>query len=201
MIEYLACHAICYDWICDWVSQLVTFNHMLNYVSTQLVYFPWIDLSNSIPMTRYNSFQSCSRWNDSNSLLIIPLNYSDPGVLPLNSPVEDVERLSQSCFREYYWLVPYLTQNTRGQYIPILQAVLITPTHMVLNERFKVSIILFSSCEKVIITWIYSAHSVPDCDRRSWLVWSNESLGRRGSCWGFSMGAKRIWHRINSPLW
>ena len=35
--EYLACHDIFSDWTCDWVSQLLMVNNMLDYVSTQLV--------------------------------------------------------------------------------------------------------------------------------------------------------------------
>ena len=57
-IEYIARHAICCDWTCDLVSRLVTFNHMLNYVSTQLVSFPWLNLSGSSPMNQLKSFQS-----------------------------------------------------------------------------------------------------------------------------------------------
>ena len=37
MIDYLAHDSICYYWTCNWVSQLITFNHMIDYVSTQLV--------------------------------------------------------------------------------------------------------------------------------------------------------------------
>ena len=40
MIEYLARHAICCDLTCEKMSQSVTFNHILNYVSTQLFPFP-----------------------------------------------------------------------------------------------------------------------------------------------------------------
>ena len=36
-MEYRACHSICCDWTYDWVSRLVTFGHMLDYLSSQLV--------------------------------------------------------------------------------------------------------------------------------------------------------------------
>ena len=48
MIEYLERYAIYCDLNFDWVSLLVTLNHMLNYVSTQLVSF--FDLTWLIPV-------------------------------------------------------------------------------------------------------------------------------------------------------
>ena len=42
------------------------------------------------------------------------------------------ERHSQPYYREYDWLVPYVTQNTQGLYIRIFPEVLINPTHMLL---------------------------------------------------------------------
>ena len=41
--------------------------------------------------------------------------------------------------------------------IPILPVVLITPTHMVLNDRSKVGITLSVFCAEVIIIWICSS--------------------------------------------
>ena len=38
------------------------------------------------------------------------------------------ERRYQAHSREYDWLVPDLTLNTQGRYIPILPVVLVTPT-------------------------------------------------------------------------
>ena len=80
MIKYLAHHAIYCDLICDWLSQLITFNNMLNYISTQLFSFSWIDLIsfsldwiNQVQLLitysfrlfwlRYSSLQlPCGRW-------------------------------------------------------------------------------------------------------------------------------------------
>ena len=45
--------------------------------------------------------------------------------------MEGGERHSQPYYVEDDLLDPYLTQNTRGRYIPILLAVLITQTHMI----------------------------------------------------------------------
>ena len=56
MIDYIERRSIFCDLTCDWMSRLVTFNHMLNYVLTQLVYFPWLGLSILIPMTWSNYF-------------------------------------------------------------------------------------------------------------------------------------------------
>ena len=67
MIEYLTHHAICCDWTCDWVSKLFMFNHILDYVSAQLVYLLDNLISSSI-MTRSNSFPS----DDLNKLIPIP---------------------------------------------------------------------------------------------------------------------------------
>ena len=49
--------------------------------------------------------------------------------------MEDSGRRSQPYCREYDWLGPDLTQNTRGRYILILPAVLITPTRMELKDE------------------------------------------------------------------
>ena len=48
--------------------------------------------------------------------------------------------------------------------ISILPEVLINPTCMVLNNRYKVGIILYAFCTEVIIIWICYAHSVTVCD-------------------------------------
>ena len=128
MIEYLACHAIFCDWTCGWVSQLVMFNHMLNHVTTQLVSFPWLGISISSHMNQYNQFQFWYGSIESDSLFLIPLDYSDSDILPFTFHVEDGKRCHQSHSRKYDWLVPDLTKNTRGCYILIFLGVLITPT-------------------------------------------------------------------------
>ena len=47
-IAYLGCHNICFnficwDWTCDWMSQLVMFNHMLLCLLTQLFPPYWLN--------------------------------------------------------------------------------------------------------------------------------------------------------------
>ena len=56
-MEYLACHAFCSGWTCDWVSLLVMFNHKLlclNSISSSY----WINLTSSILTTLSNFFPS-----------------------------------------------------------------------------------------------------------------------------------------------
>ena len=52
MIEYISRHSICCYWICDWVSQLFMFNHMIDYVTTKLVSF--LDLNELVPFLLIN---------------------------------------------------------------------------------------------------------------------------------------------------
>ena len=94
MIDYLACNSICCDQTCDWVSLLVIFNNMFNYVLTQLVTFHWIDISSSSHMNLSNFLQFWSGPIESDYLLIFNLNYSDSHILPFTSRVEDGERRS-----------------------------------------------------------------------------------------------------------
>ena len=89
-----------------WYQNLNVINHMLNYVLAQIVSFLLINPIRSSPMTRYNWFQSWSGPIKSDSLLHIPLNYSDSDVLPFNFHIEYGERLSQSNPGEYDWLGP-----------------------------------------------------------------------------------------------
>ena len=81
-------------------------------------------------MTQSNQFMSrnLSELNLISYSLFLLIVYT-PMLFP-SPPLEDVERHSQLYSGEYDWLGPYLTQNTRGQYILILLAVLITPTCM-----------------------------------------------------------------------
>ena len=131
MISYHACHEICCDWTCDWVSQLITFNNMLNYVRTKLVSSPWLDLSSSSPMTWSNYFQSWSVSIEYYSLFFFALNYSDFNAIPFTFRVEHGARFYQSHSREYDWLCPEITRNKWGHYIIIPPEVLITLTCMV----------------------------------------------------------------------
>ena len=96
----------------------------------------WFDLISSIPMTRYNwflltrihwvqsyeSIQLISIWifkrAGFHSLLLIPFNYLDSGVLPFTFHLEDGERRSQSCSDEHDLFSPYLTWNTQGRWCP-----------------------------------------------------------------------------------
>ena len=48
-------------------------------------------------------------------------------ILPFIFHLEDGERRSQPYSGEYDWLGPDLTRNTRGQYILVFPAVLVTP--------------------------------------------------------------------------
>ena len=63
-------------------------------------------------------------------------NLFDSDVLPFTFNVEDGEIRSQSHSREYYWLGPYLTQNTQGLYIPLLpvEVDMLTPPGLVLDQ-------------------------------------------------------------------
>ena len=119
MIESLACHVICCDSNCDWVSQLVTFNHMLNYVSTQLFSLP--DLTYLVPFLWLDIISfSLETWlNWVWFLFLIPSNYLDSNILPFTFRVECSKRRSQSYSGEYYWSDPYLTKNTQRCYILI----------------------------------------------------------------------------------
>ena len=124
-MDYLACHDIRSDWICDWVSQLVTFNHVILCLDS-ISFLAWFGLIISSSTTWSNWFQS----GDFNKLTLIPyslflLNYLYSDVLPFNFCVGYCEIRSQPYYREYDWLGPYLTWNTRGCYILILPAFLI----------------------------------------------------------------------------
>ena len=55
----------------------------------------------------------------------------------LQLPVECGERRSPSHSREYHWLWPDLTHNTRGRHIPIFPLVLVSLTPDVLAWRFS----------------------------------------------------------------
>ena len=120
LIQYLERHAICCDLTCDSVSRLVTFNHMLDHVSTQLVSFHLLDLSNYNHTTQYNQFQSLSGSIESDSLFIISLNYYVSDVLIFTFHVEDGEICSQSHSGEYYQLGPDPMQNTQGRRYPYI---------------------------------------------------------------------------------
>ena len=127
VIGYISRHEICCDWTCDWVSLFIVFNNMIDYVSTQLVYFPWIYLSSFSHMTQSNSFQSWSSSIEYDSLFLIRLSYSESDVLTFNFRTEDCGRLFPSLSEEYDWLGSELTWNKWGRYILILTVVLITP--------------------------------------------------------------------------
>ena len=55
-------------------------------------------------------------------------NYFQSDVLPFALRVKDGERRSQSHSKEYDWLGPDNTQNTRGKYILIFPEILMTLT-------------------------------------------------------------------------
>ena len=132
MMEYIGwntifCNAICCDWTCDWVSQLVMVNHMLLCIDS--ISFPyWLYPISSILTTEYNYYFSGDLIELSLiifSLLIIPFNFRLQ-FSSLNLHLEDGERRSQPYPGEYYWLGPDPMQNTRGSYILIFLVVLIT---------------------------------------------------------------------------
>ena len=57
-------------------------------------------------------------------------NYFDSNLLPFTFPMEYDEILSQSHYIEYDWLIPDLTWNTWGRYIPVFPVVLMTLTSL-----------------------------------------------------------------------
>ena len=74
-----------------------------------------------------NYFQSWIVSTESDSLFLIPLNYSDSDVFTFTFRVKDGEICSLLYSGGYDWLGLKLTRNTRGHYILILPEVLITP--------------------------------------------------------------------------
>ena len=96
-MEYLGCHAICYnaiccdaiccDWTCDSVSQLFMFNRMLLCLDS-ISFTYWLNLIRSSLTTRSNYFLSIDLSEFSlitYYLLLIYFNYLDSDVLPFTS--------------------------------------------------------------------------------------------------------------------
>ena len=109
----------------DWISLLYLINTI-----------PWLELISSIILF---DLSSSILWSNLiKSYLFIRFNYFDSKISSLHLPMEGGEICSKPHPGEYYWSGSDLTQNTRGQYIPLLlvAVVILTPPEQKNIELF-----------------------------------------------------------------